>query len=91
MANVGYAVVQGCDQPFASARNGQHAEVEPLTREVAFALCHEKRERKDALQRRIGLRVTKRNALGARALTGAKPHQPAIRLRFKVTSAQIPD
>jgi hypothetical protein len=34
----------------------------PRARKVAFALCHEKRERKDALQRGIGLRVTKRRA-----------------------------
>ena len=74
MANIGCAVVQGCDQPFASARNWQHAELEPLTREIALALCPEKRERKDALQCRIGLRIAKRNALRARTLAGANPY-----------------
>ena len=75
MADVGRPVVQRRDQPFASARNRKHAEIQAFADEIAFALRNEERQREDAAQRRIGLAVAERGRLGGGALTGAKAKQ----------------
>jgi len=72
-----------------AARDGQHAEVQALADEEAFALGYEQRQRKNRPQRRIGLRIGKvtisadavwqaqREAIAARGADdqAARPHR----------------
>src|SRR5712692_8559776 len=59
-------------QFLSAAGNRDHAEIQTLANEIAFALGNEQRQRKNASERRKGLCISKRDALAGRRLTGAK-------------------
>src|SRR6266852_3788167 len=62
-------------QLLPASGNRDHAEVQALANEIAFALGNEQRQRKNTAERGKGLRISKRDALAGRRLTGAKIKQ----------------